>query len=254
MSTSTSTRPTSTRPSEGPPKYKRSMKNYLLDARFQLKWTAMIIAVALVISAIMGVVLYITSSNVTQESQKVIAQGQELIKESQKNSDLVKMQIKKEYADTPELAETFNKGASELDGQLQERQKSLLAQQQNTIERQRTMLSSLVLGLTLLVVLIGLLGIYFTHKVVGPIYKMKLLLKQVGDGRLNFQGGLRKGDELQDFFEAFSKMVDKLKNRQAREVAELESAMVAAKASGASDESIAKIGRVHDEMKAALDV
>ena len=39
------------------------------------------------------------------------------------------------------------------------------------------MLYALVGGLTVLVVLIGLLGIYFTHKVAGPIYKMKMLLK-----------------------------------------------------------------------------
>jgi len=245
---------TSAQTAQAPPKYKRSIKNYLLDARFQLKWTGFIIIVALVVSAIMGVFLYRTSSDVTRESQKVIEQGKELIKESQKNSDLVKMQIKDQYADTPELADTFNKSAKELDGQLQDRHKALLAQQQATLDQQRTMLMSLVAGLTLLVVLIGLLGIYFTHKVVGPIYKMKMLLRQVGDGKLNFQGRLRKGDELQDFFEVFAAMVEKLKERQRNEVAELTAAMDAAKASGASDESIAKIGRVRDEMKAAIDL
>ena len=79
--------------------------------------------------------------------------------------------------------------------------KALLSQQQATISQQTTMLTSLVAGLALLVVLIGVLGIYFTHKVVGPIYKMKMLLRQVGDGKLNFYGKLRKGDELQDFFD-----------------------------------------------------
>ena len=236
------------------PKYKRSFKNYLLDPRFQLKWTGMIITVAFVISAIMGVFLYRTSSEVTAQSQKVIGQGQELIKESQKNSDLVKMQIKKEYGDALELADTFNKSAHELDAQLEVKQKALLSQQQATISQQNTMLTSLVAGLALLVLLIGVLGIYFTHKVVGPIYKMKLLLKQVGDGKLNFYGKLRKGDELQDFFVVFEAMVEKLKERQRREVAELEAAMDAAKASGASEDAIDKIRLVRDEMKAALDL
>lgn len=236
------------------PKYKRSFKNYLLDPRFQLKWTGMIIGVAFVISAIMGVFLYRTSSEVTAESQKVIAQGQELIKESQKNSDLVKMQIKDQYGDAPELADTFNSSAKDLDAQLGVKQKALLSQQQATIHQQNTMLTSLVAGLALLVVLIGILGIYFTHKVVGPIYKMKMLLRQVGDGKLNFYGKLRKGDELQDFFEVFAQMVEKLKERQRREVTDLESAMAAAKASGASDDAIEKIQSVRDEMKAALDL
>jgi nitrogen fixation/metabolism regulation signal transduction histidine kinase len=245
---------TSARPAQGAPKYKRSIKNYLLDARFQLKWTSYIIVVAVVISAIMGVFLYNRSSEVTAQSQQVIAQGQELIKESQKNSDLVKMQIRKEYEDAPELAETFNKSAQELDADLQTRLGNLHAQREQTLAQQRMMLISLVAGLLLLVVLIGLLGIYFTHKVVGPIYKMKMLLKQVGEGKLNFQGRLRKGDELQDFFEVFAEMVEKLKARQRREVTDLEVAMDEAKQSGASDEAIAKIGKVRDGMKAALDL
>lgn len=238
-----------------PPKvaYKRSIKNYLLDARFQLKWTGMIIGVALVISAIMGTSLYSTSTKVTDESQKVIAEGQKLVDESRKNSDLVKMTIKKEYADSPELAETFNKSAEELDKGLLEKQNALFAQQRETLAQQRTMLVSLVCGLALLVVLIGLLGIYFTHKVVGPIYKMKMLLRQVGDGKLNFEARLRKGDELQDFFEVFAAMVEKLKARQAAEVAELDGAIAAARESGASDEAIEKIRRVRNAMHATLD-
>ena len=112
---------------------------------------------------------------------------------------------------------------------------------------------AIVGGLSAMVLLIGLLGIYFTHKVVGPIYKMKLLLRQVGDGKLNFQGRLRKGDELQDFFETFQQMVDKLKARQKTEVEELEAAIDAAKSSGASDEAISKIVSVRDTMKRALD-
>lgn len=233
--------------------YKRSIKNYLLDARFQLKWTGMIIGVALVISAIMGHYLYKTSTKVVDESQKVIAEEQKLIDESRKNSDLVKMTIKKEYADSPELADTFNKSAEDLDKGLLEKQNTLYEQQRQTVHQQNTMLGSLVLGLAILVVLIGILGIYFTHKVVGPIYKMKLLLRQVGDGKLNFEGRLRKGDELQDFFEAFTAMVEKLKARQAAEVSELEVGMEKAKESGASEEAIEKIRVVRDAMRASLD-
>jgi len=238
--------------SAAPPKYKRSVRNYLLDAKFQLKWVARILFVAIGISGLMGVFLYRTSREVTLQSEKVIAQGNALINESQKNSDLVKMQIKDQYADSPELAATFNKSADDLDKQLQAKHAALEAQAAETRAQQRTMLLSLVAGLSLLVVLIGLLGIYFTHKVVGPIYKMKLLLKQVGEGKLNFQGRLRKGDELQDFFEVFALMVEKLKARQAGEVAELEAAIEEAKASGASDAAVAKIAHVRDEMRAAL--
>jgi hypothetical protein len=236
------------------PKYKRSIKNYMLDPKFQLKWTGYLLAVAVVVSGILGVFLWRTSQEVTEQSNQVIAQGTKLIDESRTNSDLVKMQIKDQYADAPELGATFAKSADDLDRQLEERHRQLQAQAEKTKQQQQTMLLSLVGGLTFLVVLIGLVGIYITHKVVGPIYKMKMLLRQVGDGKLNFYGKLRKGDELQDFFEVFAAMVEKLKDRQRREVTELEAAMEAAKASGASDDAIAKISHVRDEMKAALDL
>lgn len=235
------------------PKYKRSIKNYLLDPRFQLKWTGYLLAVAVVVSGLLGVFLYRTSNEVTKQSAQVIAQGGKLIDESRKNSDLVKMTIKDQYADAPDLAATFNKSADDLDKQLEERHRQLEEQAARTQAQQDTMMLSLIGGLGFLVILIGLVGIYITHKVVGPIYKMKMLLRQVGDGKLNFYGKLRKGDELQDFFEVFQAMVDKLKARQAAEVQELTEAMEEARKTGASEDAITKIAHVRDEMAAALE-
>jgi len=103
------------------------------------------------------------------------------------------------------------------------------------------------------VIVLGFLGIVFTHKVAGPIFKMKRLLKQVGEGKLTFEGRLRKGDELQDFFEAFTSMVENLRERQRKEIEELERAMDMAQKSGASAESIHKVALVRDEMKRALE-
>ncbi len=235
------------------PKYKRSIRNYLLDAKFQLRWTGYLIAVALVISAILGVFLYRTSREVTQQSQKVIAQGEALLGESKKNSDLVRMQIKDQYQDAPELAAQFDKDALDLEKKLEEKHKALQEQAAATNQQQQTMVTYLVAGLSLLVILIGLLGIFITHKIVGPIYKMKLLLRQVGDGKLNFQGRPRKGDEFQDFFEVFSATVEKLKARQAEEVKELEEAMKSLSGSGASPEALKHIEHVHAEMARALE-
>ncbi|HEX7604332.1 MAG TPA: hypothetical protein VF316_22090 [Polyangiaceae bacterium] len=209
-------------------RHQRSAKNYLIDKRFQLKYTGFIVGMALVISIILGAFLVSTSRSVVEESKKVSQVATKNITDDPA------------YADNPELLKSFKDAADEQD--------------RVTMARQRTMLASILGGLTLLVLFIGLLGIYFTHKVAGPIYKMKLLLRQVGEGKLNFRGGLRKGDELQDFFEAFADMTTSLKERQAKEVALLESGIEAARTAGASAESLEKIVTVRDEMKRALDV
>src|SRR5882672_7380636 len=187
--------------------YKRSARNYLLDSRFQLKYSGFLVLVAVAISGVMGAVLYETTLAVVGESSA-------LVEESKKVSEVSRMNIRDLASDSPELLTEFNREADAHD-------KALSEQQARLIHGQQLMIESLVGGLALMVVLIGLLGIYFTHKVAGPIYKMKMLLRQVGEGKLVFQGRLRKGDELQEFFDAFATMVEKLRERQQAEVDQL---------------------------------
>lgn len=246
MTTSAEPRPAA------PVKYKRSLKNYLLDTQFQLKWTMRIIFVALAISLLMGVFLFRTSAKVTEQSVQVIQQGEKQIEESVTSSKLVAMQMMEKYADEPALAKNFKEEDDKRQAALMKQRDELKAQALKTQEQQTTMKITLIGGLFLLVFFIGILGIFFTHKVVGPIHMMKNLLRQVGDGKLNFNRKPRKGDELQDFFMVFAEMVEKLKARQAEEVATLEAAMAEAKATGASDAAIAKIASVRDEMQSAL--
>ena len=224
-----------------PPRYKRSFKNYLIDSRFQLKYTSFILIVSLAIAIPLGAFLFSTSN-------QVVAEGAKVVQESKKVSDVVKMSIKNDpiYGSDPELAKAYADAAGGTDDKVVAQQKSLEGQQ-------RTLIISLVGGLSLMVLMIGILGIYFTHKVAGPIYMMKGLLKQVGDGKLNFNRRPRKGDELQDFFEAFTAMVAKLKERQEIEVEQLGAAIEAAKTSGASEDAVAKIVGVRDTMRSALD-
>ena len=89
-------------PSTNTARYKRSVKNYLIDSRFQLKYTGMIVLIAVIISGVMGAFLYRTSREVVYESQKVA-------EESKKVSDVVKMTIKDDpiYSQNPELAASF---------------------------------------------------------------------------------------------------------------------------------------------------
>jgi nitrogen fixation/metabolism regulation signal transduction histidine kinase len=243
---------TSATPAAPPVKYKRSFKNYLLDAKFQLKWTGRIIFVALGISALMGVFLFQTSKKVTEQTEVVIAEGQKALEQNRVNSELLQMKLLAEAADSPELMTSYQAKAKKEQADLQKQKDDLQAQAAATRAQQSQMGITIVAALLLLVVLIGLLGIFFTHKVVGPIHMMKILLRQVGDGKLNFNRKPRKGDELQEFFEVFQAMVNQLKARQAEEVRILDAAMEEARASGASEAAIEKIKKVRDQMHGEL--
>jgi hypothetical protein len=56
-----------------------------------------------------------------------------------------------------------------------------------------------------LVLVIGLAGVVVTHKIAGPVFKMKRLLGELAKCHFRVVARLRKGDELQDFFDAFNR-------------------------------------------------
>jgi nitrogen fixation/metabolism regulation signal transduction histidine kinase len=232
--------------------YKRSARNYLLDSRFQLKYTSYLVGVAVVISGVTGSVIYSTTRAMVDESAKVVEESRKVSEESKKVSEVSRMNIKDLASDSPELLAVFNKEADEHDKTIVDQQKAIADQQVALIERQQMMVFSLVGGLALMVVLIGLLGIYFTHKVAGPIYKMKGLLAKVGKGNLHVEARLRKGDELQDFFDAFTQMVAGLRAIEKRQLADVDKAIEAAERS-ATDEVKTSLARVHDAMKVSLE-
>lgn len=246
----------------------RRLRNYLLNSRFQLKYSGYLVAIALLFSACLGAILWRTSQDVVVQSQKavhqgeqVVAQGREVLRESQKVSAVVQMNIVKDpvYSENPALLEAFMADAAEQDARLV-RQQRVLEDQSAALKRQafeldrhqRTLLITLCIALGLLVVLIGLAGIVVTHKVAGPIYKMKRQLREVGSGRLSIPSPLRRGDELVDFFEAFDAMVRNLRRRQELEIEQLERAISSLEPKAEPGE-LDPLYRVRDEMKAALD-
>ena len=232
--------------------YKRSVRNYLLDSRFQLKYTGMIVAVALIISAVMGTALYVTTRNMVGESAKVVEESQKVTVESKKVSEVSLMNVKAFAPDSPGLLDEFDKEAAETDRAVAAQQKAVVDQQALLLKHQADLIWSLIGGLALMVTAIGILSIYFTHKVVGPVYKMKRLLKKVGEGNLHVDARLRKGDELQDFFEAFQDMVAQLRKFERNQLTELETALGHLDKKS-HDEALASLGRLKDSMLHSLD-
>lgn len=222
-------------------RHQRRARNYLLDPRFQLKYTAVLVGVAVLVAAVLGYQLYRTSLVLTDQSRLAVEQGQEtvrrgkgLIDESRKVSAVVSMNIVKDpaYADNPELAAIFKENNAEQEKHLNAEQQrleqaaaSLSRHAELLAQQQRSMLYVLFGGLSIFVVAIGLAGIVFTHKVAGPIFKMKGLLRRVGEGKYAIHSGLRKGDELQHFFDSFVRMVEALRTRQETTIKQLDLAI-----------------------------
>jgi hypothetical protein len=89
-----------------------------------------------------------------------------------------------------------------------------------------------IIGFGIVLVLsISAVGILITHKVVGPLYKISSLMGRVRDNRMiPAPAGLRKGDELQEFYSSFREMYEALRTRVAGDVQALGNAISALEA------------------------
>jgi nitrogen fixation/metabolism regulation signal transduction histidine kinase len=241
----------------------RRLRNFLLDKHFQLKYAGMLAGVAIVVSAILGAGLAVTSKQLVDQNRDAVAQSQDLVKqgqetvrrgqlvitESKKVNAVVSMNIAKAYGDNPELGKDFAESAAKDEAKFEAEQKRLESESASLETRavdlekqaakfavqQQALLVSLVLALIVLVVSIGCAGIVVTHKVAGPVFKMQRMFGQVGDGHFSVRERLRKGDEMQAFFESFEKMLGRLRDIQGQDMERIDKAIAKFEASGSSD-------------------
>lgn len=195
-------------PAPGAPK--RKLRNYLLDRRFQLKYTGMVVGVTMVVASILGALAY---------------------HESKGQTEALQIQL----ATQPDLDPGVSAGLEAFGA-----------------ERDREILIGIIFGVAALTIALGLTGIVITHKVVGPAYKMRVLLSTVAKGHLRVDGGLRKGDELQEVFAAFNDMVNQLRHCREQDLERLEAALQVAKQSRA-DELVTLLGEVKARIRGELD-
>lgn len=195
---------------------KRRFRNFLLDARFQLKYTGAVVAVTVIVTGLVGFAL-----------------GREAYRYSRESTQVLTAQA---AGVSPELFEYL---------------------QEESAAKDEEVLRNIVTGVSVLVLILaialGLTGIIVTHKVVGPAYKLKLLLGDVAAGSLNVRGGLRKGDELQDVGDAFKNMVSALKTRREEELEDLDGAIEKARGAGLEGEALDALVSLRDRLQRTLE-
>lgn len=217
-------------------RHQRRLRNLLIDRRFQLKYSGYLVAVALFLSVSLGLILLRTSQELIGQSREavqlgesVVERGRGLLAESDKVNSVVRMNIADAYDADSALMEVFQAEADKHDALLAKRQKDL---EQNSktlklhaaaIERGYVFFGvAIVSALLLLVVAVGLAGVVVTHRIAGPIFKMKRLLGALAKGHFRVVARLRKGDELVSFFDAFNDAAEQLAERQESEISEID--------------------------------
>src|SRR5277367_775263 len=138
------------------PAYRRSARNYLIDRNFQLKYAGVLAGTALLVSAVLGVLVWQTSTEVIVQGQKTVERGQLVLVESRRVSQVVAMNIAREYKDDPELAKTFGEEAAKDEQKLKDEQDRLERDAAFLQRQQKELLGGLVALLAVLVLAVGM--------------------------------------------------------------------------------------------------
>ncbi len=214
----------------------RRRRSYLIDARFQLKYTGLLVGVVTLVVLVLGVLLARSSTVASAAAQSAVAQAERAMKESHTSSKLALENTLANGGDDPALVQIMTDTLAATDKQ-SEKDLQAVRDQRAEIERERMETRVLLLGGGAgLAVLLGLLGVFITSKIVGPVVKLKRLLRRAGTGRLTTKEKLRKGDELEDLFDTFLQMTHSLRALQAGRIATLDTTLVKAQQTGAAPE------------------
>ncbi len=232
----------------------RKLRNFLLDPKFQLRYANFAALSALALALVLGSVLWRTSVAAIETSRVAVGLGEKVVQESRKVSEVVRMNIVQDpaYADEDALRSLFEADAEAQARGLEKKQAELRGQSDKLAAIRVRVAIVLIGALTLLVVALWIGAIVLTHKVAGPIYKMRRQLRELEAGNLRIPVGLRKGDQLESFFGAFNDMVLALRERQAQEIAQLDRAIEGLEAQVQAAQ-LNELRELRAEMQASLD-
>jgi methyl-accepting chemotaxis protein len=117
----------------------------------------------------------------------------------------------------------------------------LKVQQAQLDDQRRVILFTVSLGLAILVLMVSGFGILVTHRVMGPIRRLRQRFADVAEGRLEPPGPGGQGDELPALLGDFQAMMDRLREQQQHALDRLAAAIQKAEAEGATPELVAEL-------------
>jgi len=114
------------------------------------------------------------------------------------------------------------------------------------LRRERSIDIGIVLVGLVLCLGLALYGVVLSHRVAGPLYRLRLELGKLRDGKLEPVSPLRKGDHLLELYDSFSRASAALREQEQREVDILRKTISAAEASGTTSEQLEPLrARLH---------
>jgi methyl-accepting chemotaxis protein len=213
-------------PTEAPGRGRRKLRNYLLDGRFQLKFAAYFVVLTLGVAGLLGVFLVLTTDSLFREMNGAVDARS---KAAETNRELGTCSLNSELTknlDNPGFTAQLAERSKAIDEAFEAEKQAVMKKRSELVDQQRLTIAILVALLVGFVVLVALGSLVITHHIVGPLFRIKRMAREVASGMLRPPTyGLRPGDELQDVFEVFSSMIKTLREQSEGDLRTLEAAV-----------------------------
>jgi HAMP domain-containing protein len=243
---------TAPKPLAGP--VNRRWRNYLLEPRFQLKFTSYIVLSSLVLAVLLGAFLVHTTRVLMRETESAVEARSRAAEASRSLSTATLNNELLARMEDPAFETQLKAKSQAIDAAFEAERTAIVAQRAELVHRQR--LTWVVLAACLLgfIVLVAMATIVATHRIVGPLMRIRRIVQAVADGQLHGHlHALRERDELKETFESVSRMVQRLRERQEEDVLELSRALAQAEAGGLAAAPLAELRALEARMRHRLD-
>lgn len=232
---------------------KRRWRNFLLEPRFQLKFTVYLVAVSVVIAALLGVFLFRNTqelldaaTSAVEARSKAAEASRELSNATLANEVLLRM-------DDPGFVTRLKLASQEIDARYEKEGAAIITQRAELVRHQQR--TWLVLGGSLggMLMLITLVSIVLTHRVAGPLMRIRRMVTDVAAGQLRPPPyGLREKDELKDIFDATRGMIHSLRKQQEDDLLVISHAVERARQQGMTGEWLDDLKALESRIRTRL--
>lgn len=203
---------------------KENRKQYVVDKKFQKKQAVTVVISEFVIVAIVIVVISV-GAGLNNKRLSSINVKNEKITSSQNNMVIIQQNIvdtimtwsqdpsgKPHKQAIKDIAKVNLKNISTIQG-------NIGTLQTNIKSVKRTIrLNYILIAALIVIIIVQTIALYYimlrkSHKISGPIYVMSNYMKEIIKGTYPKPRPLRKGDELNDFYDLFTEMVKTIEER-----------------------------------------
>jgi len=232
---------------------RRQWRNFLIEPKFQLKFTVYLIAVTLVVAAGLGVFLYrntralLDEANSSLEARSRAADASRELSNATLSNELIKKM------GDPVFVAQLEATSKAIDERFEAERVAIIAQKAELVRRQRLMWLVFVGALAAFLVMISLVSIVLTHRVAGPLMRIRRMVKDVASGTIRPPPyGLRDKDELKDIFDATRGMMHVLRKQVEDDALVLSHALERAQQEGVKSEWLEDLRSLESRIKARL--